>query len=319
MSAKPKLIADELDASSKEAGELKLPSSRGVLTAAEIEMLLRPDLPDEIESEPADVSERAIDQFETAEVDVLQEQAIQLAAKLTLAARKNCNIEVIFAPSRVHSCDFNRTIVSANREMLFLMMQRNDGIISAVLGLDKALAAALIDKLYGGNVAEGLSAKDRPRDFSALDKRILQDVLDPITRYLDPELKIGFIETDSEAASALVAPGDAMMADLTCNVGMQTGRALFAKAHDVEEEPRAAMANGSFDKMQTVLIARIASLEVPVSRLANLKAGSTLLLGLPTNQKVELLSGSRSGPVVAEGDVGRKGNRMAVRLSERSR
>ncbi|MEM9225982.1 MAG: FliM/FliN family flagellar motor C-terminal domain-containing protein, partial [Pseudomonadota bacterium] len=65
-----------------------------------------------------------------------------------------------------------------------------------------------------------------------------------------------------------------------------------------------------------VLTARIARLSVPLSRLTNLKAGSTLLLGLPADQPVEVLSGGRDGPVAFEGEVGRKGNRMAVRIKQ---
>ena len=66
-----------------------------------------------------------------------------------------------------------------------------------------------------------------------------------------------------------------------------------------------------------ILTARVASLSVPLSRLANLKAGSTLLLGIPADQPVELLSGGRDGALAAEGEIGRKGNRMALRISRR--
>ena len=65
-----------------------------------------------------------------------------------------------------------------------------------------------------------------------------------------------------------------------------------------------------------LLTARIARLSVPVSRLASLKQGDTLLLGLPADQPVELLSGGRDGRVAYEGDLGRKGNSMAVRIKQ---
>ena len=45
--------------------------------------------------------------------------------------------------------------------------------------------------------------------------------------------------------------------------------------------------------------------------------GSTLLLGVPADQPVELLSGGRAGPVIAEGQIGRKGSKMAVRITRR--
>ena len=70
-------------------------------------------------------------------------------------------------------------------------------------------------------------------------------------------------------------------------------------------------------RLMTDLTARIASLNVPVSQLSDLKAGSILLLGLPTDQPVELLSGGHKGEVVAEGDIGRRGNKVAVRITRR--
>ena len=45
---------------------------------------------------------------------------------------------------------------------------------------------------------------------------------------------------------------------------------------------------------------------------------AALLLGLPADQPVELLTGGRDGAVVAEGEIGRKGNRMAVRINRRT-
>jgi flagellar motor switch protein FliM len=68
-----------------------------------------------------------------------------------------------------------------------------------------------------------------------------------------------------------------------------------------------------------MLTARIASLNVPLSKITALKAGSTLLLGLPTDQPVEVLSGGRDGPVMLEGDIGRKGNKIAVKITGMNR
>jgi len=38
------------------------------------------------------------------------------------------------------------------------------------------------------------------------------------------------------------------------------------------------------------------------------------LLGLPADQPVELLSGGRDGVPAFEGEIGRKGDRMAIRI-----
>ena len=68
-----------------------------------------------------------------------------------------------------------------------------------------------------------------------------------------------------------------------------------------------------------VLTARLASLTVPLSRITELKAGATLLLGLPADQPVELLSGGRDGQLAFEGRMGRKSNKVAVKITKRSR
>jgi len=68
--------------------------------------------------------------------------------------------------------------------------------------------------------------------------------------------------------------------------------------------------------VSAVVTARIARISVPLSRLSSLKPGSVMPLGLPTDQPVELLSGGRDGQVIAEGEIGRKGKRIAVRVSK---
>ncbi|MEO1554335.1 MAG: FliM/FliN family flagellar motor C-terminal domain-containing protein, partial [Pseudomonadota bacterium] len=84
-------------------------------------------------------------------------------------------------------------------------------------------------------------------------------------------------------------------------------------------EPTVSEARSEPQDMTAILTARLASLTVPLSRLTELKAGSTLLLGLPADQPVELLSGGRDGKPVFEGAMGRKSNQMAVKLTKRLR
>ncbi|MEL7540360.1 MAG: FliM/FliN family flagellar motor switch protein, partial [Pseudomonadota bacterium] len=68
-----------------------------------------------------------------------------------------------------------------------------------------------------------------------------------------------------------------------------------------------------------IATARLASLSVPLSRVTALKAGSTLLLGLPPDQPVELLSGDRDGTPAYEGRMGRKGDKVAIKISKKLR
>ena len=88
---------------------------------------------------------------------------------------------------------------------------------------------------------------------------------------------------------------------------------------DEQDEIPVAKDTTAQPEMTAILTARLATLSVPLSRLTELKAGSTLLLGLPADQPVELLSGGRDGKPAFEGVMGRKGDKMAVKITKRQR
>ncbi|MEO1405942.1 MAG: FliM/FliN family flagellar motor switch protein [Pseudomonadota bacterium] len=294
--------------------DAKLPTSRGVLSAAEIEMLLRPDLPDIPAVEDGTLSEREIEPLAGSS---LETDAALLAAQLTLASRKDCDVDVLFTARGGSISDFSSSPSLVGSNPVLIILERDTDGACAVLGFSGAPAAALVDRIYGGGAAMGLSSVERPRAFSALDRMVLERVLGPLATCIDPYLRVSCVETDPSAAHAVLPPGRAMIAELSCQVGEVRGDAVFARLEtSMHQQDRAAPTPNS-SGLQTTLIARIASLQVPVSRLASLKAGSTLLLGLPTHQPVELLSGTRTGSLAAEGEVGCKGDKMAVRITRR--
>ncbi len=70
--------------------------------------------------------------------------------------------------------------------------------------------------------------------------------------------------------------------------------------------------------LSATLTVRVASLAVPLSKLSGLKPGATLLLGVPADQPIELISGGDGGIKVAEAEIGRRGGRIALRITRRS-
>jgi len=291
--------------------------ARGVLTPAEIEALLRPDIPEDAFEEPKEVTAYAGADLSGAGVtEALRDDAGVLAARLTLVLRKACQVPAIVRlDSAMHSP--LSYLVSQNKgEPVLLLFADGQGDLVAGLTFDAQLAITIIDQACGGN---GLGARPlHVRRLSLLDKSILEEVLRPLASTLDASFSIACIEANRSAAHALLPPGKAKLAELSCQIGEVDGRIAFARLLPgaVQQGEKADLSSGAAGRMQTALTARIASLSVPVSHLADLKAGSILLLGLPADQPVELLSGGYQGEVLAEGDVGRKGNKVAVRVTK---
>jgi len=295
--------------------------ARGVLTPAEIEALLRPDIPEDAFEEPKEVSTYAgADLSGEVETDALRDDAGILAARLTLSLRRACQVPAIVTVESARHSPLSYLVSQHEGEPVLVLFADQDSDLVAGLTLDARLAITIIDQACGGS---GLSAAPSyVRKLSLLDKSILEEVLRPLASALDPSFSIACIEANRSAAHALLPPGKAKLAELSCQIGEVTGRAAFARLlpdtsrHAEQVSHDAGSLSSGAGRMQTTLTARIASLSVPVSHLANLKAGSVLLLGLPTDQPVELLSGGYQGEVLAEGDIGRKGNKVAVRVTK---
>ena len=334
--------------------ERPLPTSRGVLSPAEIEALLRPNLDDmpDIPEEPDVTSEKPIPDFEPqaqprlrpvaaapAAADV-SEDSRRLAARLSLALRDGCGLKAAATVRAGSTGSFDQALYpgSAPAGSAIACFAAPGGEIAAMMVLSAPLVSALIETACGGKPGGQGEQEERVRQLTLLDTALLEALVRPLGPAIAPALRFARIETDEEFAAALANPGDASILDLDVRVETvrMTARLILAEddlfdaadmpkarraqtvkapveSAPVAEEPRAAPA-----AMTAVLTARIASLSVPMSRLSNLKAGSTLLLGVPADQPVELLTGGRDGPVAAEGQIGRKGNRMALRITRRT-
>lgn len=307
----------DTELSGRQAGDnFRVPTGRGVLSAAEIEALLRPDIPADAFEEPKTVSPHALNQLENnPATHALEDDAAALAARMTLSLRRACQVEAALTVKGASHAPLSHLVSQYSGDPVLILFSDRSGMQVAGLTLDRLLALTIIDHACGGgaHISGGASG----RKLSTLDKSILEEVLRPLASALDPDFSIAFIEANRSAAHALLPPGKAMLAELSCRISGIEGKAAFARLNAAATLTLTCPEQGNLRCVMTSLTARIASLNVPVSRLADLKAGSILLLGLPTDQPVELLSGGHQGQVVAEGDVGRKGNRIAIRITKR--
>lgn len=292
---------------------------RGVLSAAEIEALLRPDIPADAFEEPEEVSAYIGPDLSGGGVgsdDKLLQEAGALAARLTLSLRRTCQVPAIVTVKAAQYSPLSHLVSQHHGEPVLVLFAGEGGALVAGLTLDIKLALTIIDRVCGGQETAPVPI----RKLSQLDKSILEDVLAPLAKALDPSFSIACIEANRSAGHALLPPGKAKLAELSCQIGAVNGKAAFARLLPVADNRgqsigQLGQTTPNMGRVMTSLTVRIASLSVPVSQLSNLKAGSVLLLGLPTDQPAELLSGGYQGDIVAEGEIGRKGDKVAVRIT----
>ena len=324
------------------APDRPLPTARGVLSPAEIEALLRPDLSDmpaAAPPEPERVEDKPLPDVEApmaptkveAPLTDIPDTARRLASRLSLALRKGCGLRAAATARAMTEGDFETGLDTGldtglvARGSAIACFALGEDEVDAMLVLSPELANALIETACGG-----MPGVWSPRYLTPLDSALLEGLVRPLGHAIVPGLAFAGVETEPDFAMALARPGAAEIIDFDIRVetGRHAARLIIAKDLLPEEAPAAlpapeaaevpaantAMASQS---LTVLLTARVASLSVPLSRLSDLTAGSTLLLGVPADQPVELLSGGRDGPVVAEAQIGRKGNRMALRISRR--
>ncbi|MEL7480991.1 MAG: FliM/FliN family flagellar motor switch protein [Pseudomonadota bacterium] len=298
--------------------DFRLPSARGLLSAAEIEMLLRPEEVVPTEPEPVAVNDKPVAEFAgSSEKAQLLADAEALASRLTLTLRTECKLKAVLTARSASLGDFQSVVHHLPGAPVLIAFSRPGRVIEAALALPASLADAIITIACGGHSLG--HAQGGSRAFTTLDRLLLEQVLRPLAGSIDPEFEIACVETDPAAVAALLVSGEASIAQFEAAISGRAGQVAIARlaptpiyAHEGDRTRRTPVA------VEAVLTARIARLQVPVSRLADLKPGSLLLLGLPADQPVEILSGGRDGALVAEGQVGRKGNRIAVRIDRRT-
>lgn len=309
-----------------------LPSARGVLSSAEIEALLRPDLSDmpATPPEPKSIREKPLPDVEAPVAPVmsaspstdLPDTARRLASRLSMALRKGCGLRAAAVARTMTDGDFDTGLQTgiAGFGTAIACFASGDGEVDAMLVMSPELANVLIETACGG-----LPGDWSPRELTPLDSALLEGLVRPLGAAIAPGLAFASVETEADFAMALARPGAAEIVDFDIRVESVRHAARLIIAKDILQDeavaalpaPEATRAPAAAPSVTVLLTARAASLSVPLSRLSDLTAGSTLLLGVPADQPVELLSGGRAGPVVAEAQIGRKGNKMALRVSRR--
>lgn len=320
------------------------PTARGRLSAAEIEALLRPDLTDYEPEEPArdpaakDVSPRPIPGLDmpgpiaapephTAEHDM--QMAQRMTARLSLALRRDCGLKTAATSKASRRTSFNEALSGLEKSSAIACFAGRGGEIAAMLALPAPLTNALIETACGGKTGAGAACSRRV--LTPMDAALLEALIRPLGPAIAQGLSFARVETDLGFAQALAPPVEAHLILMELRLGEESlPAALILSEDDLFEDATAietpasplrhepsSLLPVSPRPVTAVLTARIASLSVPISRLSDLKAGSTLLLGVPADQPVELLSGGRDGALAAEGRIGRKGGKMAVSITRR--
>ena len=310
------------EAMSDPALEPSFPTSRGKLTKAEIEALLRPDLPDDLGEEPAapDTRVRPYTDFNLPtrpEATRDQSDGQAIAAAISLGLRQDCQLPAAARVLSITTGEFADVFAGARQGSACLFFRAQSGSIDAALTLSAELTSSFIDLACGG---EGTPSGVAGRALTVIDGEVLESLLAPLAASLGEGFTLARTEIDARFASAMAPPGASEVIDLSVTLGGLEAPARLAILHAAEQaEVRLSLDDIDGDFATAVLTARIASLSVPVSRLSNLKPGATLMLGIPSDQPVELLSGGRDGVLAAEGEIGRKGNAIAVRVTRRGR
>lgn len=311
--------------SSRPPSDRKFPTKGGVLTQAEIEFLLRPELHDDagVPLEPKNIQKHAPAVFDTpskpAAATTPEEQAAKtLAARLSFMVAQGSGMKAAIRLSGIAPKETN--------DLAGLMMGKAGAV--ACFGRSESETSILVclpSEFADGLIAHACGARDSTGrigngwSLSAIDCALLEQLLAPVSAAFGSELSLLAIETDIPYVTSLLPAGNVMVADYAVEApGLKTELAVIRSQSPVESQ-RPAGQRVDKTPITAVVTARIASLSVPISRLTSLKAGSTLLLGLPSDQPVEVLSGHRDGPVAFEGQIGRKGNKVAVKITRKVR
>lgn len=294
-------------------------SSRGKLSKAEIEALLRPDLPENLDEPQLDSSEPreylTFSDIESPLASGTDQGARAIAASISLGLRQDCRLPAAAHASGCTQGDFSDVFSGSTQGSACLLFKNKQNKIVSALVLSSKLTTSLIDLACGG---EGELGGVAGRALTTIDGEMLSSLLSPLSPSIGPDFLLARTETDARFAVAMSPPGTSDIIDLSVTVaGIEAPARLAILQGELPASEPAIFDAPSADFAVAVLTARIASLSVPVSALANLLPGSVLKLGIPADQPVELLSGGRDGSVAAEGEIGRKGNAIAVRVTRR--
>jgi len=281
------------------------------LSPAEIDMLLRPDLSDMDGGAPEHVDDKSLPDL--TDLRSPETLARDIASAVSLSLRQACEVDAVALMERATRGDFASCAVEMADPGLVLLFGKEGAPVSAALVVSHSLANLFIDPACGGT---GLAGQNT-RQLTELDASILGALLSPVAAAFGDDYQLCHVEHRHRHAAALMPAREAIAADVAIAVGDDEASAKIVFIERTADETDTQGGQSSPDGLTAVLTARLARLSVPASRISSLKPGDTLLLGLPPDQPVDLLSGGRDGRLAAEGALGRKGEKIAVRISKR--
>lgn len=301
--------------------DYQFPTARGVLSAEEIEALLRPTLPqgalEEPPIAPESITPKQTENFSDAAAPEPYSPASQAqAARMAMALGKGTGIKAAISPSQFATVERSALVgMLHGKSSAVACLGMSESDIRVLVCLPPKLADAIIAKACGGSGATGRIGNGWT--LSAIDCVLLEQLLEPIAEAVRPGLQLQTIETDMPFVANLLPVQYVKITEFAVEAaGLHSELAVIQGdwGEHGETETRAPEQSAPVTALAT---ARLARLSVPLSRITALKAGSTLLLGLPPDQPVELLSGGRDGTPAYEGQMGRKGNKVAIKISKK--
>ena len=331
----PKSIADAdwlMDTGTQTAAEPPekehvFPSSRGVLTQAEIEALLRPkqaqsSLLDEPEI-PRNIEPKPPENFDAALNDPSPEHdqhAQKLASRLAIALGAGAGVKAAISVSGLAEIErTNLASLMQGKSSAVACIGPSETDIRTLICLPPLLADAIIAKACGARGSTGRLGDGW--NLSAIDCALLEQLLVPFGGAVHKDYQLQAIETDVSYVSSLLPVANVRVSEFAVEAPGVHSELAVIDGEMPDTSPvgsEDARPTAPATDMTAVVTARLASLTVPLSRITELKAGSTLLLGLPADQPVELLSGGRDGKAAFEGRMGRKGNKVAVQVTKKT-
>ncbi len=302
-------------------GQPVFPSPRNVLSPEEIEALLRPDLSDMPPEHAPPAAPAPLPDLGTSRTHPIEEEAAQrLAARLSLALRDGCGFPAAATLAGQAEGRFAGLVsdIKPERGLALVCYAGQDGDVLAVLALSGPLAQQMIETACGGTMAPNAGV----RALSPMDIALLEGLVRPLGPAIGEGLAFAGIETDPSFAAAIVRPGTASALHLSVRGPGGAAPARLIVSGLLRQPPASAAqplpaGTAPGPALTVLLTARAARLHLPLSRLACLRPGALLLLGVPADQPVEILSGDVTGPVAAEAQIGRKGSQIALKITRR--
>jgi len=305
------------------------PTKRGILSKAEIEALLRPDLSDmEPEATPrggtatqaGDSLDLVLFDAEETHAGISASNLQALATRMMAALRRDGLLSVALELGSIGALPAEWP---AGTVHLVFETSSGDPVVS--MALPPAFVDEVLEALCGQEPLRQTGHEARAP--GVLGSRLLREAFaplaPPIAALAGQGLALRRVETDARFTRLVEGLEGRICFTLRAECSGPGHRiSVVICPVDPSPEDGAGALIGALDEsglpehLESRLHARLATLKLPVSQLADLAPGRTLLLGVPPDQPVELVTrlGGEARPV-AEARIGRLGGQMAVKLS----